>query len=723
MQRDRLIQLVAVAVAVVALVGAGLMVPRVSAQRRDLQLTYDVATAEGGKPTYAVLAAGLGSFKGLAVNALWYRAEMEKRAGRYAEANNLAEWITELQPRFPQVWAFHSWNLAYNISVGTYTPQERWDWVHKGITLLRDEGIAFNPNAVQLYRELAWLWFHKVGTYSDDLNWYYKNQVAQEWQELLGGPNDSMTPEGVQRFLDEIAGVADRYLAFQRPEKAIRDALAALAGGSDPVDLVADALQDLQESPVIRLDRRLSAMREALLADGRTAAAEQIDPVLAAVREAVARAERDPVSVFRGDVPAAGAAIDALREAGFGLDAEALRALGRVRLYARYGGPDAAQWMLSLPEAVIGDDGRRMIGLLTENDTPAFAASLEALMPFLRAKVLLQAYHMDPAFMAEVARRYGPADWRHPMAHALYWSALGVEKARDLRNNESVDYINLKRVSIHAIQSLVDFGSVAYNPLLPDGERVDFMPAPEFIDSYGAALEEAMADADSGEFRRNVRMESFASGHENFLHKAIMLNYLYGSEDAAARYYEQLRIEYGDAPHNLRDRRYEQPLSDLVWQFLKDDLDSPSQTTIRYLLDGMLTERAYGNGLVYGRFRIFNQVVVRVKEFYDKYQEERAYETGLDQKGRLELPPFEQVLEDTFTNFMQDPTRDLGSRVAAYRNAPVVLNQRAWPRFIENVRDQVPAGNDATQLFPQPPGTEDPAVSGDKAGSKTIERK
>ena len=325
MQRDRLVQLIAVVVALVGIVGAGLMVPRVSAQRRDLQLTYDVATSEGGKPTYAVLAAGLGSFKGLAVNALWYRAEMEKRAGRYAEANNLAEWITELQPRFPQVWAFHSWNLAYNISVGTYTPQERWDWVHKGITLLRDEGIAYNPNAVQLYREIAWIWFHKVGTYSDDLNWYYKNQVAQEWQELLGGPNDSLTPEGVQGFIDDIAAAADRYLAFQRPERAIRDELTRLAGGNEPLDLIADSLDDLLESPVIRLDRRLRSMRETLLDDDRTAAAERLAPVIEAVEKAVARAERDPVSVFRGDFPAAGDAIDALRDAGFALDAEALR--------------------------------------------------------------------------------------------------------------------------------------------------------------------------------------------------------------------------------------------------------------------------------------------------------------------------------------------------------------------------------------------------------------
>lgn len=696
------------------------MVPAVSAQRRDLQLSYDVGGTEGGKPSYAVLAAGLGSFKGLAVNALWYRAEMEKRAGRYAEANNLAEWITELQPRFPQVWAFHSWNLAYNISVGTYTPQERWDWVHKAITLLRDEGIAYNPNSIQLYREIAWLWFHKVGTFTDDLNWYYKNQVAQEWHELLGGPNDSLTPEALQISAEELERLADRYLAFHRPEKSILQELENLATGPEPLDLVAERLDDLRDSPVIRLERRLKAIRKTLADAGREAAVRRVEPLIGRVEEAVARAERDPVSVFRSDVPAAGQAIDALRDNGFGLDATSLRALGRVRLYARFGGPE---WMLALPENVIGDDGKKMVRFLMDNNRPDFAESLDALVPFWRAKVILEEYHMDPSFMAEISRRYGPADWRHPMTHALYWSALGVEKSRDLRNNENVDYINLKRVSIHSIQHLVDYGSIAFNPLLPEGKRVDFMPAPGFIDSYGLALEEALQDNESGDFRSTVRMENFEAGHENFLHKAIMLNYLYGSERAAAGYYDKLRAEYGDKENNLWDGRYEQPLSDLVWQFLQDDLNSPSQATIRYLLDGMLLEGAYGRGLVYGRFDVFNRLVTRVKEFYDKYQEQRIYETGLDEKGRLELPPFEQVLEDTYTRFMQDPTRDLGTRVAAYRNAPTVLNQRAWPRFIENVRGQVPSNAEAIQLFPQPPGASDPAeVSAETAGSETIER-
>src|SRR5690606_16019333 len=110
-------------------------------------------------------------------------------------------YITTLQPRFPQVWAFHAWNMAYNISVTTHTPEERWSWVNNGIVLLRDQGIPLNPRAVRLYRELSWIFFHKIGQFSDDMQWYYKAQLAREWEEILGRYNtDDTTQNIIGRF-------------------------------------------------------------------------------------------------------------------------------------------------------------------------------------------------------------------------------------------------------------------------------------------------------------------------------------------------------------------------------------------------------------------------------------------------------------------------------------------------------------------------------------------
>ena len=91
-------------------------------QRRELQL--DLGDQMGrSAPPGVVLANALGAFRGLAVDILWYRVNQMKEDGKLYEVNQLSEWITSMQPQFPQVWAFHAWNMAYNVSVMTYTPQ------------------------------------------------------------------------------------------------------------------------------------------------------------------------------------------------------------------------------------------------------------------------------------------------------------------------------------------------------------------------------------------------------------------------------------------------------------------------------------------------------------------------------------------------------------------------------------------------------------------------
>ena len=63
---------------------------------------------------------------------------------------------------------------------------DRWRWVKRGIELLRDEGLRYNPNAVLLYRELAWIFQDKMGAATDDANMYYKQQWADEMDEVFG---------------------------------------------------------------------------------------------------------------------------------------------------------------------------------------------------------------------------------------------------------------------------------------------------------------------------------------------------------------------------------------------------------------------------------------------------------------------------------------------------------------------------------------------------------
>jgi len=138
--RDKLIILVATVCMVVSYTGAGMLIPSIKSESHELQLTANDSTIENMPADIAILYTSLASFRGIFVDILWGRATQMKQEGKHYEAFKLAELITKLQPRFPKVWAFHAWNMAYNISVTTHTPEERWMWVQDGIKLLRDQG-------------------------------------------------------------------------------------------------------------------------------------------------------------------------------------------------------------------------------------------------------------------------------------------------------------------------------------------------------------------------------------------------------------------------------------------------------------------------------------------------------------------------------------------------------------------------------------------------------
>ncbi len=136
------------------------------------------ARVEGPAPSPAaeMIVAGLGGFRGLAAEVVWFRADRLQDEGRYAELAQLSTWLTFLEPHTPEVWAYAAWNLAYNISVSMPTPADRWRWVEAGIRLLRDDGLRLNPRGPVLHRELAWMFLHKLGGALDEAGVYYREQ-------------------------------------------------------------------------------------------------------------------------------------------------------------------------------------------------------------------------------------------------------------------------------------------------------------------------------------------------------------------------------------------------------------------------------------------------------------------------------------------------------------------------------------------------------------------
>lgn len=174
------------ALAIVLLVAAGLLQPILNRQRAALGLTR-IAPLENAPPVLAFTTVALGSFRGLIANALWIRASDLQDQDKYFEQVQLSSWITKLEPHFVQVWLVQAWNMAYNISVKFRDPADRWRWVQRGIELLRDDGIRYNPREPLLYRELAWFFQHKMGQNLDDAHLLYKYEWGNEMTNALGG--------------------------------------------------------------------------------------------------------------------------------------------------------------------------------------------------------------------------------------------------------------------------------------------------------------------------------------------------------------------------------------------------------------------------------------------------------------------------------------------------------------------------------------------------------
>ena len=165
--------------AAAALTLAGALNVRLLEQRATAHLTQAPPT-QNMPPAVAFTTVALGGFRGILADVLWMRAGALQDEGRYFELVQLSDWIAKLQPRSPVIWAYHAWNMAYNLSALMAAPAEKWRWVRSGIVLLRDEGMAANPGSPRLHQELAWIFLHKLGTDYDANAEYYRAQWAAE---------------------------------------------------------------------------------------------------------------------------------------------------------------------------------------------------------------------------------------------------------------------------------------------------------------------------------------------------------------------------------------------------------------------------------------------------------------------------------------------------------------------------------------------------------------
>jgi hypothetical protein len=608
MTRTRITQILALLFSVICMIGAGALVPMINAQRQDLQVETGLKIGEGLPPQIVLATTALGSFRGLFVDILWHRANQLKEEGKFQEASTLSQWITTLQPRFPQVWAFHAWNMAYNISVATHTSEERWDWVNKGIRLLREQGIPYNPRAVRLYRELSWIFFHKIGQYSDDSHWYYKRELAFEMQQVLGDMDrGGTTQQVIARF------------------RAIADAPKTEA-------------ELIEKYP-------------------------NVVPILAKIREL-----------------------------GYEPDERLLRQIGSFLMLSQ--SLDARLQGVGRNRPIPPGIDTRMVQQVLFNQNPKWNDALQQLVSFMRRRVLVERYHMQPEKMLEMMEEFGPIDWRHPSAHGMYWALLGTEQADKLRNNTAVDIVNTYRQNVHSLQQLTRSGRLAFDPYT---RRLQMLPDIRFIPAYEKAVEQA----DEAYFKKyGKHSDSYKAGHENFLLAAIVYEYLYGNIQEAAKYFQKVRELYGNEPHNIRDQRYTSTLEDLVIFELQGNASMMDRST--QFIDAMIRQ-GMEQGLAYGRLDTFDRCLKLAKKMHTMYQS-KGITTSISPQDRMKILPWRETLVDSYISYMKQESVDPLIRARIWRNTPSFLQIDSYDKLLPVITEQFKVYDLDIQLaFPEPP--------------------
>jgi hypothetical protein len=134
-------------------------------QKRNKDLG-EAAIGQVDTGSFMLKLALLGGARGIAANVLWTRAEELKREQDWDRMAATVDLITKLQPHFLSVWTFQGWNLAYNVSVEWDAPEDKYEWIKKGITFLQD-GVKKNKKSPDLIWDTAWTYYHKIG-FSDE---------------------------------------------------------------------------------------------------------------------------------------------------------------------------------------------------------------------------------------------------------------------------------------------------------------------------------------------------------------------------------------------------------------------------------------------------------------------------------------------------------------------------------------------------------------------------
>lgn len=634
MSQSRIVQFVALLACAGLVWASTLYVPKIDVGRESLTMIANESPVKNAPPEFAFAIQAFGAFRGLVTNIAFIRAEEYKRQGRYYDAMQLHKWICKLQPRFPTVWQYCAWNMAWNISVTTYTPEERWNWVYNGLKLLRDQGIVWNPRAVNLYKDLAWIYVNKMAEPVDDYHLVYKKNWAWRMHLVLGTPPDPLAalqpdkpfqPVGNSLTSGELYEAADIERERRGNRQYVRPkTLDELIGkdGPTPFQIVQKAAYDkiktIDDAP-----QSLSALYAAF----------------PDAREMVAKLSSE-MGITLSDNP-----LD--EETYWHKDGLAFTFFQR---YRKLVDPRSLQQLFSKkkaddPDAANIEKFDAIVGVRAKNPTG------EALVRYMQRKVLTETYKLDPKHMLVLISTFGPMDWRTVEAHSLYWVTYGIIKGKETLTSFTNDKTNTLRLLFFSLIGLTRGNHLMFEPY-PDAIQRSYYnatPDPNFIEpmhqaylTYGP-----MVDPDPGQ---DPAGETFRAGHVSFLMEAVRILYMSNREREAQYYFDYLRDHYGRRSSGELTKELDKTLRDFVFDSFTSvaDTNKESKKAISSIIEAAMGELADSN------LARYNSLTEFAWKLHDTYTREKQDPLS----DRLKLPPFINMQADCLWNFLSFPPID-----------------------------------------------------------------
>ncbi|MDD7985975.1 hypothetical protein PQO01_13575 [Lentisphaera marina] len=459
-----------------ALFMAHISISRLSDLRQEHKLNDEVILKDA-PPEIVFTTVALGSFRGLMANWLWIRNIKNQEELRFHESYQIAKLITVLQPRYTTAVNHLAWNMAYNISVTVEDPAERWHWVQRGISLIRDEAMQYNNNDPELYHELGWLFSHKIDKNLDDANRYYKIQWAIEMQRIYGKKPDWQAMNSI--YINplilgdklEKAGVqqATRYLLNQDLAKLLADI-------ANDQELPPQLAKVLTEEQVEILVQYAKTTKQAPL---------EFATLQLALKD---------ITLFKDH---------------FMKLNENLSDWSKVEAFYRRSG--------KLPKA--------FAETFNHLQPKTRSITLDLITTFLRRRWSELHYRIIPEIALEVEKEISPdLDWHLPQAHAIYWAWRGKQSGHTELS------VKCERMIVQSLYSAFQGGKLLE---YRDGDKlsIDWTNNLKLADVVRRLNLEAI---------EKTRSSSFKSGYGNFLKEAILALYMRGDKKKSTEYLKEL---------------------------------------------------------------------------------------------------------------------------------------------------------------------------------------